>query len=276
VNAAEQTSPHRRERHVGAIVLAAGKGTRMKSDLPKVMHEAFGKPMVRWVVEVAKLAGADRVTLIIGHGAELLRRAFASDAGVTFALQDPQLGTGHAVDQGRRDFMPLHEGDDVFVLCGDGPLIRPATLAKLLATHRADGAAATLATSISDDPQGYGRIERDERGQFRRIVEQKDATPEQLAIREVNPSYYCFRVSDLFGALSEVDNKNASGEYYITDVFELLLKEGKRVSVVDAVPPEDVLSVNTPEQLAEVSRILASRANLGSSAEFSPHEARRT
>lgn len=245
---------------VGAIILAAGKGTRMKSDLPKVMHEAMGQPMVRWVVEVAKAAGADRMTLIIGHGADLLRREFADDAGVTFAMQEPQLGTGHAVDQARRDFIPLRASDDVFVLCGDGPLIRPATLAKLLATHRADGASATLATSAIDDPQGYGRIERDADGRFRRIVEQKDATSEQLKLREVNPSYYCFRVGDLFAALSKVDNKNASGEYYITDVFELLLKEGKRVSVVDAVPPEDVLSVNTPEQLAEVSRILASRS----------------
>ncbi len=239
--------------------MAAGKGTRMKSDLPKVMHEACGRPMVRWVVDAAKSAGVSGITLVIGHGAEIVRAAFESDAEIRFAMQMPQLGTGHAVDQARPHFMPMRADDDVFVLCGDGPLIRPATLRTLLETHRRTGASATLATSVIEDPVGYGRIERDERGDFRRIVEQKDATPAQLAIREVNPSYYCFRVGDLFAALSRVDNKNASGEYYITDVFELLLKDGKRVAVVDAVPAEDVLSVNTPEQLAEVSRILLGR-----------------
>ncbi len=244
---------------VGAIIMAAGKGTRMKSDLPKVMHPACGHPMVRWVVDAAKAAGVNATTLIIGHGAELVRAAFERDASISFAMQMPQLGTGHAVDQARSHFMPARANDDVFVLCGDGPLIRPKTLATLLETHRRTGASATLATSVIDDPTGYGRIERDAKGDFLRIVEQKDATPAQLALREVNPSYYCFRVGDLFGALSKVDNKNASGEYYITDVFELLLKEGKRVAVVDAVPAEDVLSVNTPEQLAEVDRILRGR-----------------
>jgi len=231
----------------------------MKSDLPKVMHEACGRPMVHWVVEAAKAAGADATTLVIGHGADLVRHAFQRDASMQFAMQMPQLGTGHAVDQARPHFMPLRANDDVFVLCGDGPLIRPETLQTLLATHRRSGASATLATSIIGDASGYGRIERDGQGEFRRIVEQKDATKDQLAIREVNPSYYCFKVGDLFSALARVDNKNASGEYYITDVFELLLKEGKRVAVVDAVPAEDVLSVNTPEQLAEVDSILRRR-----------------
>jgi bifunctional UDP-N-acetylglucosamine pyrophosphorylase / glucosamine-1-phosphate N-acetyltransferase len=246
-------------RAVGAIIMAAGKGTRMKSDLPKVMHEACGRPMVRWVVDAAQSAGVSGITLVIGHGADIVRAAFEGDAEIRFAMQMPQLGTGHAVDQARPHFMPMRADDDVFVLCGDGPLVRPATLRTLIETHRRTGASATLATSVIDDPIGYGRIERDERGDFRRIVEQKDATPAQLAIREVNPSYYCFRVGDLFAALSRVDNKNASGEYYLTDVFELLLKDGKRVAVVDAVPAEDVLSVNTPEQLAEVSRILLGR-----------------
>jgi bifunctional UDP-N-acetylglucosamine pyrophosphorylase/glucosamine-1-phosphate N-acetyltransferase len=175
-------------------------------------------------------------------------------------MQMPQLGTGHAVDQARELFARGELGDEVLVLCGDGPLIRPHTLQVLLDTHRESGAAATLATAVIADPSGYGRIERDAHGSFRRIVEQKDATPEQLKINEINPSYYCFRTADLFDALRRVTNQNASGEYYLTDVFELLLRDGKRVSVVDAVPPEDVLSVNTPEQLAEVSRILEGRS----------------
>ena len=176
------------------------------------------------------------------------------------AVQDPQLGTGHAVDMARPLFERGALGEETLVLCGDGPLIRPHTLQVLLDTHRSSGASATLATAVIPDPQGYGRIQRDSHGNFARIVEQKDATPAQLAINEVYPSYYCFRTADLFDALTRVTNQNASGEYYITDVFELLLRDGKRVSVVDAVPAEDVLSVNTPEQLAEVSRILEGRS----------------
>ena len=243
-----------------AIVLAAGKGTRMKSDLPKVMHHANGRPMVEWVVAAARAVGCSPTVLVIGHGADVVRGHFQVAEDVEFVMQMPQLGTGHAVDQARELYARGELGDEVLVLCGDGPLIRPHTLQVLLDTHRESGAAATLATAVIPDPSGYGRIERDAHGSFRRIVEQKDATPEQLKIREINPSYYCFRTADLFDALRRVTNQNASGEYYLTDVFELLLRDGKRVSVVDAVPPEDVLSVNTPEQLAEVSRILEGRA----------------
>jgi len=244
-----------------AIVLAAGKGTRMKSDLPKVMHHANGRPMVEWVVAAARAVGCSPVVLVIGHGADVVRGHFQVAEDVEFVMQMPQLGTGHAVDQARELFARGELGDEVLVLCGDGPLIRPHTLQVLLDTHRESGAAATLATAVIADPSGYGRIERDAHGSFRRIVEQKDATPEQLKINEINPSYYCFRTADLFDALRRVTNQNASGEYYLTDVFELLLRDGKRVSVVDAVPPEDVLSVNTPEQLAEVSRILEGRSS---------------
>ena len=242
-----------------AIILAAGKGTRMKSDLPKVMHPALGRPMVEWVVDAARAVGCGKVVLVIGHGADTVRGHFAGHAGIEFVMQMPQLGTGHAVDMARPVFERGMLGEDVLVLCGDGPLIRAHTLETLLSVHRSTGAAATLATAVIPDPTGYGRIERDAKGGFLRIVEQKDATPAQLALREVNPSYYCFRTRELFDALRRVTNQNASGEYYITDVFELLLRDGHRVSVVDAVPPEDVLSVNTPAQLAEVSAILAGR-----------------
>jgi bifunctional UDP-N-acetylglucosamine pyrophosphorylase/glucosamine-1-phosphate N-acetyltransferase len=216
--------------------------------------------MVEWVVAAARAVGCSPVVLVIGHGADVVRGHFQVAEDVEFVMQMPQLGTGHAVDQARELFARGELGDEVLVLCGDGPLIRPHTLQVLLDTHRESGAAATLATAVIADPSGYGRIERDAHGSFRRIVEQKDATPEQLKINEINPSYYCFRTADLFDALRRVTNQNASGEYYLTDVFELLLRDGKRVSVVDAVPPEDVLSVNTPEQLAEVSRILEGRS----------------
>jgi bifunctional UDP-N-acetylglucosamine pyrophosphorylase/glucosamine-1-phosphate N-acetyltransferase len=255
MNAAPPTSASLR-----TVVLAAGKGTRMKSDLPKVMHPAYGRPMVEWVVDAAFAAGSEEVILVIGHGAELVRSHFASHANaprVRFALQERQLGTGHAVDMARG--LLEGRGGDTLVLCGDGPLIRRETLATLLATHRSRQAAATLATSVIPDPAGYGRIERDAAGSFLRIVEQKDATPAQLALREVNPSYYCFRTGDLLAALGRLDNRNSSGEYYLTDTFEWLRNRGQTVAVVDAVPPEDILSVNTPEQLAEVDAILRRR-----------------
>jgi bifunctional N-acetylglucosamine-1-phosphate-uridyltransferase/glucosamine-1-phosphate-acetyltransferase GlmU-like protein len=157
----------------------------------------------------------------------------------------------------------LAGGGDTFVLCGDGPLIRAETLQKVLDVHRAANAAATLATSIIDDPEGYGRIVRDQQGRFREIVEQKNATEAQLAIREVNPSYYCFDTASLFAALDRVERNEASGEYYITDVPALLLQEGKRVEVIEAVPPEDVLSINTPEDLAMVDEVFRARSGAG-------------
>ena len=246
-----------------AVILAAGKGTRMNSDLPKVMHPVMGRPMVHWVVDAARAAGASKVVLVIGHGADLVREYFAKQpdlAGkVEFALQEKQLGTGHAVMMAQPNLEKSAAGTDAFVLCGDGPLIRAETLATLLALHRREHASATLATSVIAEPKGYGRIVRDAAGKLAKIVEQKDASDAERAIREINPSYYCFRTDDLFRALSRVGNKNASGEYYITDVFELLRNDGRTVAAVDAVPPEDVLSVNDPVQLAEVDSILRKR-----------------
>jgi bifunctional UDP-N-acetylglucosamine pyrophosphorylase/glucosamine-1-phosphate N-acetyltransferase len=249
----------------------------MRSDLPKVVHPVGGRPMVRAVVDACRGAGCRRIILVVGYKQELVREAFADDPTVEFAVQDQQLGTGHAVQCAR----PLLEreasepGHDVFVLAGDGPLIRAATLRALLDRHRSTGALATLATSVVDDPSGYGRIVRDPMfppgvGRFVGIVEHKDATPEQLAIREVNPSYYCFDAQALFATLARVTPNAASGEYYVTDVPGLLLAEGRRVEVIDAVPPEDVLSINTPEQLAAVDAIYRSRSQTSGGAGAEP------
>lgn len=243
---------------VDAVILAAGKGTRMQSDLPKVMHEVAGRPMVHWVVDACRRAGAVRIVVVVGHRAELVRESFAGETDVEFVDQLEQLGTGHAVDQARDTFSTSAD-HDLLVLCGDGPLIRSDTLEALLARHRESAAAATLATAIIDDPSGYGRIVRDENGEFARIVEQKDADETELAIREVNPSYYCFRTGPLFERLTRTSNDNANGEYYATDVFGITREDGDRVAVVDAVPAEDILSINTPDQLAEVDAILRSR-----------------
>lgn len=256
-----------------AIILAAGKGTRMGGDQAKVLFEVAGRPMVLWVIEACRAVGVERCVLVVGYQAEQVIQAIA-DAGyvagqpaedgfvVTFVEQTEQLGTGHAAKMAAA----LYESStdcNVFVLCGDGPLIRTSTLNQVLNIHAGantnDTAATTLATAILDDPTGYGRVIRDEQGGFDRIVEQKDGIPEQLAIQEVNPSYYCFRAGDLFGSLNQVDNNNKQGEYYLTDVPGLHKQQGKTVRVVDAVPAEDVLGINTQEHLAVVDATMRKR-----------------
>ncbi len=242
--------------------MAAGKGTRMGAageGLPKVMVPTLGRPMVDWVVEACREAGIHRIVLVVGHRADTVRAAYAGHREVECVLQEPQLGTGHAVDQARDVLLRLDVDTPVVVLGGDGPLIRADTIETLLQEHRSHAAAATMATSVIADPTGYGRIVRDDSGQFTAIVEHKDASETQRAIREVNPSYYCFRNEDLLRELSRVDNNNANGEFYLVDVLTLLRAAGRPVRVVSAVPPEDVLSINTPEQLAEVESILSRR-----------------
>lgn len=251
------------ERPIEAIILAAGKGTRMNSDLAKVLHPVAGRAMVHWVLDACDAVGSRRNVVIIGHQADAVRSELADHDHVAYAEQIEQLGTGHAVQMAAELYADVDPNTDVLVLCGDGPLIRADTLTQLLERHRATGASATLATAIIDDPVGYGRIVRNEDGEFRAIVEQKDASDDERAIREINPSYYCFRAGDLFDALSRVTNDNANGEYYVTDVPALLLSDSKRVAVIDAVPAEDVLSINTPEHLAEVDRILRTRLSEG-------------
>lgn len=249
--------------NLSAIILAAGKGTRMKSDLPKVCHEVGGRAMVCAVVDACLEAGCGRVVVVVGYKHELVREALSEFEGrVEFVIQEEQLGTGHAVRCAEPVYSRTLEAGDphtVFVLAGDGPLIRAETLASVIDRHRSTAAAATLATSVIDDPTGYGRIVRDADGGFRRIVEQKNATDAELAIHEVNPSYYCFDAHKLFDALSRVERNEVSGEYYVTDVPELLLNARERVEVIDAVPPEDVLSINTLEHLARVDQIFRSR-----------------
>ena len=251
---------------LSAIILAAGKGKRLGGTAPKVAREVFGKPMVRWVVDACVEAGCGRVVIVVGHGREEVESIFEGyDSGGTtieFAAQDEQLGTGHAVQCAEGFFSKEKSegGHAVLVLAGDGPLIRASTLRALADRHVVTDASATLATSVIDDPKGYGRIVRDEKGRFKAIVEEKNATDEQRAIREVNPSYYCFDVRSLFEALKAVRRDPVGGEFYLTDVPALMLAGGRRVEVIDAVPAADVLSINTPEQLMEVDELLRVRA----------------
>jgi len=246
---------------IAAIILAAGKGTRMNSELPKVVHETCGAPMVCWVAKACLEAGASRVIVVVGHMQELVREAMEridpGDAAIEFAIQDKQHGTGHAV----RCAQPLLDGfnGNIVVLCGDGPLIRAETVAQLVDEHEKTNAAATLATATVDDPSGYGRIVRDDAGAFVGIVEQKNATDAQKAINEINPSYYCFGAGKLWDGLDQVTRNELTGEYYLTDVPSLLLQSGERVGALAAVPAEDALSVNTPEHLEQTDRILRAR-----------------
>ncbi len=245
-------------RPLAAIILAAGKGTRMNSRRPKVLHEVAGRPMVAWVVDAVRAAGARPIVLVIGHGGEAVREAFGGDdADLEFVVQDPLLGTGHATTCAA----PALAGfdGDVLVLAGDGPLIRESTISAMCRRHRTSSAAATLATALVDDPTGYGRIVRDAGGDFEAIVEHRNATEAQRAIHEIYPSYACFDARLLFDTLDRLEPDEASREYYLTDVPRALRAGGHRVEVVEAVAAEDVLSINTPEQLAEVDAILSTR-----------------
>lgn len=241
----------------------------MKSDLPKVVHPIGGRPMVCSVVDACRAAGCGKIVVVVGYQQEKVREALAG-YGVEFAVQDEQLGTGHAVMSAEHVMKGVT--GEVFVLAGDGPLIRPKTLRELLNRHRHSRSAASLATSVIEDPTGYGRIVRDDAGRFRCIVEHKNATDEQRKIREVNPSYYLFDAPTLFTTLKRVERNPGSGEYYITDVPDLLLRDGRRVEVVEAVPAEDVLSINTPEELAKVDRIYRGRSENWAGSGYDTHD----
>ncbi|MDE6434689.1 MAG: NTP transferase domain-containing protein [Lachnospiraceae bacterium] len=237
-----------------AVILAAGKGTRMKSELPKVIHEALGKPMVEYSISAAMEAGAKEsdICLVVGHKAELVKETVKEN--VTFVLQEEQLGTGHAV-KCAQDFI----GKDglTMVLCGDTPLITGKTLKKLVDAHVKEGNAITVLTAIAEDPTGYGRIIKDSWGKFVKIVEQKDATLEEQRVQEINSGMYIFNSDILTTALSKLNNDNAQGEYYLTDTIEIVKGEGLGVvatMVVDDM--EEIKGVNSPEQLAEAEGIL--------------------
>jgi len=240
-----------------AIILAAGKGTRMKSDLPKVLHPVCGKPMLTYVIDACRDAGCDRMILVVGHRHELVRQTYEGVKDVAFVMQVPQNGTGHAVMVCQDELAAIN--GPVIVVAGDGPLIRPHTLRELIEVHQQKQAACTLASCILPDPARYGRIIRDEKGDLAAIVEWIDATEAQRAVNEVNVSLYCYDAASLRSALPRLTNHHAKGEYYLTDTLEFLRADGKRLAVVANVPPADVMSINTPEELEEVGRMMAAR-----------------
>jgi len=213
--------------------------------------------MLEYVLRACYDAGCDRVVVVVGHGKDEVIAEFGNDNRIVWIEQTEQLGTGHAAKM-CEDEIRKH-GGDIFILAGDGPLIRGEVLRTLRNAHREEHAAASMATAILDDPTGYGRVVRDNKGEFVEIVEQLDATPEQREIREVFPSYYCVKSEDLLLALSKLKNENKKNEYYLTDIFGLLRKAGKKVVAVQAVSAEDVIGINNRHHLAEVDAIMQER-----------------
>lgn len=239
------------------IILAAGKGTRMKSKLPKVLHRVGGKSMLQHVIDAAAEAGAKRHIVVTGFGGERVREAVGDQAEIV--KQTEQLGTGHAVLQ-TKDLLKDETGT-VMVLCGDTPLLTGSLLKKLFEEHEKSGAKATVLTAIMPDATGYGRIIRAEDGSVAKIVEHKDATEAERQVREVNSGIYCFDCQAMFAALAQVTNDNAQGEYYLPDVLEILKKAGEKIWAVAADDYEETLGINSRLQLSGAEQILRRRKN---------------
>lgn len=246
-----------------AIVLAAGRGTRMASELPKVLLEVHRRPMLHYVLDAIRDAGIPRCVVVVGYRSELVRRALADRPEIEFAEQTQQLGTGHAV-MACRGKLEGHEGP-VVIVAGDSPLTQASSLRTLLDRYARERPAAVLGTAHRDDPTGLGRIVRTADGQFDAIVEERDATDQQRRITEVNMSTYVFDSRALLGALGQLSDHNAQGEYYITDCPGILKREGKRVLALPVLKACEALSINTLEELRAVEREMARLA--GRSAE---------
>ena len=238
-----------------AVILAAGKGTRMKSALPKVLHAVGGKSMLRHVMTAAEQAGAKRMLVVVGFGGDKVQAEIG--AAAEFVLQAEQLGTGHAMMQ----VQPVLAGfsGTILLLCGDTPLLTGQALLDLVAAHQQSGAAATVLTAKPADATGYGRILRDESGQVLGIVEQKDATAEQKQIGEINTGIYCFEAAPLIAALAGLTCNNAQKEYYLTDVLAILAQAGQQVGAVEVADFQETLGINSRLQLAEAEKILRQR-----------------
>lgn len=239
------------------VILAAGKGTRMKSELPKVLHQLAGRPMIAYSLDLANVVSDMSPVVIVGYKAEEVRAAVGSRA--TFAVQTEQLGTGHAVMQAQA--LLEARADTVLVYAADMPLITPETLQRLMATHARNSAAITMLSVIAEDPRGFGRVVRGKNGGALAIVEEIEATEEQKAIRELNAGVYCFDAAWLWPSLHRLQPSPRKGEYYITDLVGLAVADGRHVAVVTTHTPEEVLGVNTRVHLAEAEAVVRRRKN---------------
>ena len=245
--------------NVAAVVLAAGKGTRMKSGMVKVMHRICGRPMVEYPVAAAQEAGASQVVAVVGHQSESVQEYFSGAQGLSFRLQAEQLGTGHAVACA----VPALVGFEgpVFILCGDVPLVRSETLRAMLEQHRQSHATITVMTAFFDDPFGYGRIVRNADGQISKIVEEKDATVTERGIKEINSGIYCVEFDFLAVAVANLKNDNAQKEYYLTDIITEAAALGLPCLPFPVGDPAEISGVNDRVQLAEAARVVRKRIN---------------
>ncbi|OFV50433.1 bifunctional UDP-N-acetylglucosamine diphosphorylase/glucosamine-1-phosphate N-acetyltransferase GlmU [Oligella sp. HMSC09E12] len=233
------------------VILAAGMGKRMQSDLPKVLHKLAGKPMLAHVIESAKQLKPAQIAVVVGHGADTVKAAFDKQKDLAFALQQPQQGTAHAVQQAEPLFVGDAESDKTLILYGDVPLVQAETLSRLI---EAAGDGVAVLTEFLDDPSGYGRIIRDAQGNVSRIVEHKDASEEELQTKEVNTGILCAPTKQLKTWLSKIDNNNAQGEYYLTDVIGLAVSDGVTVSAAQPAASWETLGVNSRIQQVELER----------------------
>lgn len=243
--------------NVMALILAAGEGKRMESKYSKVIHPACGKPVIKWVCDAADGAKMTKKVVVIGHRADQVKNTLGED--YEYVYQHEQLGTGHAVMQAG-EILKNTEGL-VFILYGDVPLVTADTLKRAVKFHKKEGNKVTVLTARVNDPTGYGRIVRDEKGNIERIVEQRDATEEILRIDEINSGMYCFSIKPLLYALDKLKNDNVQGEYYLTDTLEILIKAGHKAGAFIVDKPEEILGVNDRIQLYNISSYLRKRIN---------------
>ncbi|MGL5988568.1 bifunctional UDP-N-acetylglucosamine diphosphorylase/glucosamine-1-phosphate N-acetyltransferase GlmU [Cetobacterium sp.] len=237
------------------LILAAGKGTRMKSELPKVLHKVCGVPMVQKIVDTCSKIGSIENILILGHKKEEVLKLFQNSE---YVVQNEQLGTGHAVIQAKEKLKGFN--GTVMILCGDTPLLREETLKKLYNYHKSTEATTTILTSIYQNPFGYGRIVK-KSGEVVGVIEEKEATDEIKAIKEVNAGVYCFEVKELLSALEKIDNKNEKGEYYLTDVISINVKAGKKVEAFLLEDNDEILGINSKIELEKANNIMRNRIN---------------
>lgn len=233
-----------------AVILAAGKGTRMKSTLPKVLYPVLGRPMIHWVIDALEQSGVNRMLVVVGYEAEAVKLELKGRGGIEFATQSEQLGTGHAVSMCREQL----EGttSPVLVVAGDSPLLQSSSVTELLAAFRGGDYACLLGTLVKEDPTGLGRIVRDANGKFMRIVEHKDADEIVRQVREVNMSTYLFQPTDLLWALQHLRSDNSQGELYLTDCPEILLTSGRNVDALPVLKACESLSINTVDEVGLV------------------------
>ena len=267
---------------LAVIILAAGKGKRMKSHLPKVLHLLADKPLLGHVIDLAKGLNSERIIIVIGHGAERVREVFTPPAspslttspsppskggekgevkrggsgGVEFVEQKEQLGTGHAVQQ-TEESLRDYDGN-ILILSGDAPLLKIDTIRKLIKIHRESDAVVTVLTAEVDNPSGYGRVVRDSNRRAINIIEEKDASSEIKKIAEINSGIYCFKKDYLFNALKKIDKNNIQQEYYLTDVVGLAFKSSLKIETLVAEDPDEIMGINTQEELKEEERIAMS------------------